>query len=150
MTFNYQKQLELALELVLKNHSNQVDKGGNPYVEHPIWIMSNVKGQKCKITALLHDIIEDTDLTINDLKEYGFDEEIIEAVRLLTRENGVSYNEYIKRLITNPIASKVKLKDLEHNMDLTRLKEVSEKDIKRQEKYKKVHKFIEENMKEIK
>lgn len=143
MSFSYQTQLEMAINLAVKKHANQKDKGGNPYIEHPLWVMSNITGYKCKIAAVLHDIVEDTDMTIRDLKIYGFDEEIVDAIRLLTRDKNISYDEYIDNLFNNPIAVKVKLKDLEHNMDLTRLPNgLTEKDIKRNEKYKRIYEYI--------
>lgn len=143
MSFSYQTQLEMAINLAVMKHVNQKDKGGNPYIEHPLWVMSNITGYKCKIAAVLHDIVEDTDMTIRDLKIYGFDEEIVDAIRLVTRDKNMPYEEYTDNLFSNPIAVKVKLKDLEHNMDLTRLPNgLTEKDIKRNEKYKKIHEYI--------
>lgn len=142
MSFSYQTQLEMAINLAVMKHVNQKDKGENPYIEHPLWVMSNITGYKCKIAAVLHDIVEDTDMTIRDLKIYGFDEEIVDAIRLLTRDKNISYDEYIDNLFNNPIAVKVKLKDLEHNMDLTRLQDITEKDIKRNEKYKRIYEYI--------
>lgn len=141
--FSYQTQLEMAINLAVKYHRNQKDKGGNPYIEHPLWVMSNVTGIKCKIAAVLHDIVEDTKITIEDLKIYGFDDEIVDAIRLLTRNKNVTYEKYIDNLFENPIAVKVKLKDLEHNMDLSRLTNgLTEKDKKRQEKYERIHEYI--------
>lgn len=141
--FSYQTQLEMAINIAVKYHKNQRDKGGNPYIEHPLWVMSNVTGIKCKIAAVLHDIVEDTEITIEDLKVYGFDDEIVDAIRLLTRDKNSTYEEYIGNLFKNPIAVKVKLKDLEHNMDLTRLPNgLTEKDKKRNERYENTHRYM--------
>ena len=100
--------------------------------------------------ALLHDIIEDTAYTLSDLINLGFDKEVIEALKYMTHEDGVDYFDYIKNIANNKIAIKVKLADLEHNMDTTRLDEVTEKDLERVEKYKKSHAFLEEKLKEFK
>ena len=94
------------------------------------------------IVALLHDVVEDSNITLNDLSKY-FDSTVIEALRVLTKKNDDNYEEYIKRVKTNEIATIVKLKDLEHNMDLTRLDEVTEDDIKRNEKYEDAVSYLE-------
>lgn len=146
-TFSYQTQLEMAINLAVKHHVNQRDKGGDPYILHPLWVMSNVTGRKCKIAAVLHDIVEDTDVTLSDLRMYGFDYEIVEAIDVLTKKKGENYQEYIDNILTNPIATKVKIKDLEHNMDLSRiLDDLTEKDITRNEKYKKAYDYILEKL----
>lgn len=143
MSFSYQTQLEMAISLAVKHHANQKDKGGNPYIEHPLWVMVHTTGYKCKIAAVLHDIVEDTDVTIEDLKIYGFDKEIVDAIRLLTKDKNSTYEEYIDSLFENPIAVKVKLKDLEHNMDLSRLLNgITEKDKKRNERYRNTYNYI--------
>lgn len=129
-----------ALLVAIKAHKGQKDKGGKPYILHPIRVALNVKGKDEKIVALLHDVIEDTSYTIDDLDFLS--EEQRKALLLLTHDDNVPYMEYITELKKNKIASKVKLKDLEQNMNLKRLKTVSDKDLKRLEKYKKAKEIL--------
>lgn len=112
-----------------------MDKSGVPYVFHPIHLAEQMETEEEICTALLHDVVEDTKWTLAELEAEGFPASVLEAVRLLTREKDVSYMAYIERLSGNRIARKVKLADLEHNSDLTRLLEVTERDLRRQEKY---------------
>ncbi|WP_054738816.1 HD domain-containing protein [Cellulosilyticum ruminicola] len=133
-------QLRMALELAYEKHKDQVDKSGKPYFLHPIYVAYNehIKG-KAKIVAILHDIIEDTDVTEEMLLEMGFDKDIVEAIVLLTRDKAVDYFSYVRQIrdSNNPYAYWVKLSDLENNMDLSRLEYVKDEDIKRVAKYKK-------------
>lgn len=131
------KMLSKALEICYKAHNNQVDKAGKPYYLHPIQVALMCDSTKEKIVALLHDVIEDTSYTIDDLIEIGFDNEIIEAVECLTKRKAEQYEYYIKRVSQNPIAKKVKLNDMTHNCDLTRFEKPTSEDLKRVEKYKK-------------
>lgn len=133
-------KLMKALLVAIKAHKGQKDKGGKPYILHPIRVALNVKGKDEKIVALLHDVIEDTSYTIDDLDFLS--EEQRKALLLLTHDDNVPYMEYITELKKNKIASKVKLKDLEQNMNLKRLKTVSDKDLKRLEKYKKAKEIL--------
>lgn len=114
-------QLINAIELAAYYHKNQKDKGGNPYILHPLYVMTNVTGLKCKIAAILHDLLEDTECTEDVLRMHEIDEDIIEAVKVLTRDKKDSYMNYIKKVNENHIARKVKLIDLKHNMDLNRV-----------------------------
>ncbi len=133
-----------AIALAASAHDEQLDKGGEPYIFHPIRVMINAEGdENVKCTAVLHDILEDTRLTEDDLRSEGFDEEIITALKLLTRNDGDDYMEYIKRLKPNKIARAVKLADLADNMDMTRIKNPTEQDFKRLEKYKKAKEILE-------
>ena len=125
-----------ALFLCISKHIKQKDKAGKCYIFHPLKVMSRVKGYKCKIVALLHDIVEDTDCTREDLKKYGLTNEIITAIDCLTKNKNLEYQEYIDKIKNCEIARKVKIEDLKHNMDLKRLKIVEDKDRKRVEKYK--------------
>lgn len=129
--------LNKALEICYKAHKQQVDKGGNPYYLHPIQVALMCDTNQEKIVALLHDVLEDTTYNIEDLKKAGFDNNIIEAIMCLTKTKDEEYDQYIKRVITNPIAKKVKKNDLIHNSDLSRIKEITSEDLKRIEKYKK-------------
>ncbi len=110
-------------------------KSGVPYVFHPLHLAEQMETEEEICTALLHDVVEDTKWTLAELEAEGFPASVLDAVRLLTREKDVSYMAYIERLSGNRIARKVKLADLEHNSDLTRLLEVTERDLRRQEKY---------------
>lgn len=99
------------------------------------------------IVALLHDVLEDTDTTVEELKTYGFNENIVEALILLNHDENIPYFEYIENVSTNKLATKVKLKDLEHNSDLTRLETITDDDIKRFKKYHKSITMLEEKNK---
>lgn len=117
-------------------HKNQVDKSGVPYIYHPIHVAEQMDTENECIIALLHDVVEDTNVTFKQLEEV-FSKEIIDILKLLTREENIEYDEYIKRIKNNSIACKVKIADLTHNLDKTRLDFVTEVDVKRNEKYKK-------------
>ncbi len=129
--------------LASKYHLYQVDKAGRPYIEHSRAVAASLIDEDCKITALIHDIVEDTDIDIELLKS-NFSERVVNAVLLLTRQEGEDYFEYVKRLSENPIAKAVKRSDLLHNMDLNRLKNPTEKDFARVEKYKKAMVILSE------
>lgn len=121
-------------------HHGQFDRGGNPYILHPIKVMHYVKSEdeELQCIALGHDVIEDTDVTYKDLKDAGMTDRIINGIRALTKVPGQTYDEYKDGVFANVDAMKVKLADLRHNTDVRRLKGVSEKDIARMEKY---HRF---------
>lgn len=124
-----------ALKLCFEAHKDQVDKSGMPYVFHPFHLAEQMKDEKCTIVALLHNIVEDTNYTFDDLKKLGFDNEVIKALMLLTHDDDVPYMTYVAAIKQNPIARAVKLADLQHNSDLSRLDSVDEKALKRKEKY---------------
>ena len=128
---------ELALKIATEAHKGQVDKAGVPYINHPLTVASLVDTEEEKIVALLHDTIEDTNITEQDLLNYGFSNKIVEAVKLLTHNKNVPYMDYVAKIKDNELARKVKIADLTHNSDLSRLKEITEKDKKRYEKYQK-------------
>ena len=132
-----------AIELMYVLHKDQTDKSGLPYVFHP-WHVAESMDDEIKTTvALLHDTVEDTDITLEDLTDRGFPEEVVSVLALMTHEEGVDYFDYIKKLADNPIAREVKLADLKHNSDLDRLDHVSTKDMERKGKYAKAIKFLE-------
>ncbi|KAF0092558.1 MAG: GTP pyrophosphokinase [Fusobacteria bacterium] len=133
---------KIAMNIAMKAHVGQTDKAGKPYIEHPVNVASAFEDDQRYITALLHDVVEDSDITFDDLRNEGFDENILEAIIALTRTN-IGYQEYIERIKKNPIARDVKIQDLKHNMDLNRLDNVNVKDIKRLEKYKKALKYLD-------
>ena len=125
-----------AMVIAYEAHKNQVDKSGVPYIYHPIHVAEQMDTENECIIALLHDVVEDTNVTFKQLEEV-FSKEIIDILKLLTREENIEYDEYIKRIKNNSIACKVKIADLTHNLDKTRLDFVTEVDVKRNEKYKK-------------
>ena len=125
-----------AMIIAYEAHKNQVDKSGVPYIYHPIHVAEQMDTENECIIALLHDVVEDTNVTFKQLEEV-FSKEIIDILKLLTREENIEYDEYIKRIKNNSIACKVKIADLTHNLDKTRLDFVTEVDVKRNEKYKK-------------
>lgn len=128
---------ELALKITTEAHKGQVDKAGVPYINHPLTVASLVDTEEEKIVALLHYTIEDTNITEQDLLNYGFSNKIVEAVKLLTHNKNVPYMDYVAKIKDNELARKVKIADLTHNSDLSRLKEITDKDKKRYNKYQK-------------
>ena len=137
-----QSQSEKAYEIAKRAHLGQVDKAGEDYIKHPEKVASFVKTDEEKAVAYLHDVIEDTELTLEDLCEYSFSNEVIEAVDIITKKRGEDYQSYLNSVKKNKLARAVKLADLRHNSDLTRLIKVTEKDIKRKEKYQKAIDFL--------
>ena len=134
--------LENALVLAATHHAGQVDKAGQPYILHPIRMMLAVKTDEERIAAILHDTVEDTSLTFDDLEEAGFSSSVIEAVKALTKTDGESRIEAAKRAAANPVARQVKLADVADNMDLGRLPNPTESDLKRLEEYKLVREIL--------
>ena len=134
-----------ALRLCFEAHKNQVDKTGMPYVFHPFHLAEQMKDELTTICALLHDVIEDTDYTIMDLENMGFPNEALEALKLLTHNESVPYMDYVKELSKNPIAKAVKIADLTHNSDKSRLDVIDKWALKREEKYKKALEFLKNN-----
>lgn len=132
----YINEYELAYNIASKAHKGQKDKGGEDYFKHPLTVSNKLSGEKDKIVALLHDVIEDTDVTVNDLREAGFSDEVVLAVSVITKKADEDYEEYLNRVKQNPIALRVKIADMEHNSDISRIKNPTEKDLKRLEKYR--------------
>lgn len=130
-------QEELARSIAVDAHAGQTDKGGMPYIGHPAHVASMVDGDACKAVAWLHDVIEDTCMTACDLISRGVSSEVVEAVSAMTHMSGEPYADYIERVRRNPIARQVKIADLRHNMDTSRLPEVGERDRMRIAKYRK-------------
>jgi len=132
--------LEKALKIAFVAHKGQKDKSGADYIMHPIRVMQKGETEIEKICGLLHDVVEDSDLTFEDLKNEGFSNEVISILKCLTKiSDNEDYDNFIDRVIQNPIAIKVKLNDLLDNMDITRLKELNEEDMKRLNKYLKAY-----------
>ena len=133
----YTELTKKAMKIAFDAHKNQVDKSGLPYIFHPIHIAEQMSSEDSVCVALLHDVVEDTQMTLSDLRAQGFSCSIVDALALLTHEKGVDYMEYISNIKFSPLATKVKLADLLHNSDLSRLEIVDEKALQRIEKYKK-------------
>lgn len=131
-----------AFLLCIIKHWKQKDKAGKRYIWHPIYVMLNVKGYNEKIVALLHDVVEDTDITITDLITLKFDEAIVKAIDVLSKKKGQEYFKYLEDIKNNEIACKVKIEDLKHNSNLKRLSKVKQKDIERTQKYKKALDYL--------
>ena len=137
--------LAKAIQIASTAHLNQVDKGGKPYILHPLWVMDRVRhlGEDYMIVAVLHDVIEDSkDWSIHNLIAEGFNSDICLALSLLTHNPDVFYDDYIKAIAINPIAKAVKLRDLEHNTKITRLKGLRKKDFDRLEKYHRAYTYL--------
>jgi (p)ppGpp synthase/HD superfamily hydrolase len=132
-----------ALMLCFTAHKDQVDKSGLPYVFHPFHLAEQMEDELTTATALLHDVVEDTAYTVNDLRDMGFPDEVLAALTLLTHRRNTPYLDYVARIKENPIAKAVKLADLRHNSDLTRLDHVDEKALDRVEKYKAAQQLLE-------
>ena len=137
-----QSQSEKAYEIAKKAHLGQVDKAGEDYIKHPEKVASFVSSDEEKAVAYLHDVIEDTELTLEDLREYGFSEEVLKAVDVITKKKGQDYQTYLNSAKENKLARVVKLADLRHNSDLTRLINITEKDVERREKYQQAIDFL--------
>lgn len=133
-----------ALKLSFEAHKNQVDKSGMPYVYHPFHLAEQMETEDAVIVALLHDVVEDTDYTFDDIKELGFSKCVIEALELMTHDKSVPYMDYVAKIKNNPIAKAVKIADLKHNSDLSRLDVVDDKARKRVEKYAAAIKLLED------
>lgn len=139
----YNQLLELAIKVATEAHAGQVDKGGKPYINHPQAVAASLTNTEYKIVAYLHDVCEDTSITFDDLKDMGFTYRIVNSIRLLTKTDELTYEEYLRRLRMDSCARAVKMADLKHNMDITRIPNPSEKDYARIEKYKKSLAFLE-------
>lgn len=127
--------IDKALKIAVKAHDGQFDKGGNPYIFHPVWVALHCRSEDERIVALLHDVIEDSDITLDDLSKEEFPKRIIESVDRITRKKGESYCAYINRVAINQIARRVKVQDLFHNSDLSRIPNPNENDIERVKRY---------------
>ncbi len=132
--------LERAMEIARQAHAGQVDKAGADYIEHPLRVMEMGENEEQKIVGVLHDVVEDSDWTFEMLEAEGFSDEVITALKCVTKlSEEEDYDHFIGRVLTDQLAIRVKLLDLEDNMDLTRLAECSEADIMRKQKYKEAY-----------
>ena len=132
-----------AIEIATEAHKGQYDKAGNDYIGHPLRVMEMGKTENEKIVGVLHDVIEDTDWTFEALAAEGFSEEVIAALRCVTKlSENENYDDFIERVKKNPLAVAVKINDLSDNMDIRRLPYLSDKDVKRLKKYLKAYKRL--------
>lgn len=135
--------LEKAIEIATEAHQGQFDKAGRDYIGHPLRVMEMGKSEEEKIVGVLHDVIEDTDWTFEKLAEEGFSDEVIAALRCVTKiSENENYDDFIDRVKKNPLAVAVKINDLTDNMDIRRLPYLSDKDVKRLKKYLKAYKRL--------
>lgn len=141
----YTDATKKAMKLCYQAHLNQTDKCGIPYVFHPIHLAEQMTDEATAVTALLHDVVEDTPYTLKDLEAMGFAPEVLEALALLTHGEAVPYLDYVAAIKQNPIAKAVKLADLAHNSDLTRLDTVDDAALARLEKYRRAIAILTED-----
>jgi len=134
--------LEKALRIAIEAHAGQKDKAGEPYILHPIRLMLQQTTNDTRIVALLHDVLEDSVVTAEDLAKTGFSKQVFRAVQCLTRNADEDYFIYISKIKKNKMARTVKLADLEDNMKLARLKRINEKDKKRLQRYRRAYRFL--------
>jgi len=135
--------LERAIQIAVEAHAGATDRGGKAYILHPISVMMRCETDEEKIVAILHDVVEDTDWTFEALRQEGFTETIIEALKTVTKHSeDEDYDEFIQRSLKNEIGRKVKIADLRENLDVTRIGELTDKDIERINKYKRALKTL--------
>lgn len=144
------EMLDKALLIATNAHHGQFDKGGNPYILHPLKVMHYLKSndEELQCMALLHDVVEDTNTTYVDLREAGISERVIDALRCLTKQPGQTLGEYKDAVFSNRDAMFVKMADLRHNSDIRRLKGVTDKDLERMAKYQRFYLEIQAKLNE--
>jgi len=140
----YTDKTKKAMRLCFQAHKNQLDKSGIPYVFHPIHLAEQMQDEETTLVALLHDVVEDSDYSLEDLRAMGFGETVLEAIALMTHDEKVPYMDYVAKIKPNPIARAVKIADLKHNSDLSRLDAVDDKAMARVEKYARALRLLEE------
>ncbi len=133
-----------AIKFAFKAHEGQVDRSGIPYILHPVHVAEKMLTEDTCVAAILHDVLEDTDITEEDLRREGFTGTQIEAVVKMTRKPDEDYFDYVREIKKNPIATEVKKADLMHNMDTSRLEKITSEDEERYKKYKKALDILEE------
>jgi (p)ppGpp synthase/HD superfamily hydrolase len=127
--------IEEAIRIAVEAHRGQKDRAGAPYVLHPLRMMFRMQTEAERMAAVLHDVVEDTPWTLDDLRGHGFPEEVVEAVDHLTKREGESYEDFVRRAGAHPVARRVKIADLEDNMDVRRTGTVTERDVERLTRY---------------
>lgn len=136
------KELNKAYEIASMAHKNQKDKGGIEYINHPVAVSMLVGSLEEKIVALLHDVVEDTHVTLEQLKSFGFNDNVIAAIDAISKKDAESIDDYMNRVKNNKLACSVKKADLLHNMDISRLKVVNKKDLERLDKYQYIYNYL--------
>jgi len=136
------KILEKAIQIAVNAHFGQVDKAGAPYIFHPLRVMSRVSSNEERIVAVLHDVVEDTSVTFDDLVEAGIPKHLVLVLRVLTRAHDTPYESYVSKISENPLATTVKIADLIDNMDTSRLSNITDEDLARLQKYAISLKFL--------
>jgi (p)ppGpp synthase/HD superfamily hydrolase len=134
--------LEKAIRIAAEAHAGQLDKAGKPYVLHCVRVMIRGSTIEENIVGVLHDVVEDTGWSYDSLRQAGFSEDVVQAVAALTRQPEMTYEDFISQVARNPIARRVKLFDLEDNMDLSRLENPTDEDLLRREKYQAAYRFL--------
>ena len=134
--------LDKAIQIAVSAHVGQVDKAGQPYILHPLRVMFSVETPHERLAAVLHDVVEDTEVTIDDLADEGFPTEVLDAIQALTKLKGESRLDAAMRAVRNPIARKVKLADLADNMDMSRIPHPTASDHARLREYENVRKIL--------
>jgi len=134
---------KLAMNIAYDAHKDQVDKSGLPYIFHPFYIAMQMESEETIIVAFLHDVVEDSNITFDDLQHYGFSNIVMDALKLLSHKKSIPYLDYIQEIKTNELARKVKLADLKHNSDTSRLEFVDEEVVERIEKYHQAIQLLE-------
>jgi (p)ppGpp synthase/HD superfamily hydrolase len=134
--------IEKAISLAIEAHKGQFDKAGDPYILHPLRVMFQMETREEMVVAVLHDVLEDTPITSNQLKEMGFSERVLEALDSVTKKAGETYEDFIRRAALHPVGKKIKLADLRDNMDITRLARITDKDFERLKKYHKAFNIL--------
>ena len=138
--------IEEAIRIAVEAHRGQKDRAGAPYVLHPLRMMFRMQTEAERMAAVLHDVVEDTPWTLDDLRGRGFPEDVVEAVDHLTKREGESYEDFVRRAGAHPVARRVKIADLEDNMDVRRTGTVSERDVERLTRYVRAWKSLTEDV----
>lgn len=134
--------IQTAILIACEAHKDQFDKVGEPYIFHPIRLMFQFDDERLRVIAVLHDVIEDSKTTLEDLKSRGFGEEILNALDCLTKKSSESYELFVNRVSKNKLAKQVKIADLKDNLNVIRLKSISNTDLERIKKYHKALQFL--------
>ncbi|REL26622.1 HD domain-containing protein [Thalassotalea euphylliae] len=129
------KSLDKAIAIATQAHAEQKDKSGMPYILHPLRVMLKFKNEDEMAIAVMHDVVEDSDVTVEELRIKGFSNLVIDAIDCLTKRPGENYEHFIHRIMGNELATKVKIEDIKDNLNITRLKSLNNKDVARIEKY---------------
>ncbi len=135
--------IDRAIQIAVTAHSGQIDKGGEPYILHPLRVMLRMSTEEERITAVLHDVVEDSEFTFESLATEGFSANVVNALEALTKRPGETRIEAAHRAARNPLARRVKLADNAENSDLSRIQNPTDKDHERLEQYRQVRKILE-------